>query len=147
MVWLYRSVIPVGRRGVIFSFKLFLPAFATRGGGSVSSLWYYSTVCLMFESTLKVSWKSTPCPALEKPTRQRLAFYAFQDVDKLSGRHSNILSSAIYRRRSTDRYASNSVLLAYVIVHCTTTKCSHIYRCQVTKEWDGRPAGHPGQHQ
>jgi hypothetical protein len=32
MVWLYRSPIPVGRRGVLFSFKLFLPAFATHTG-------------------------------------------------------------------------------------------------------------------
>ncbi len=35
-VWLCRSPIPVGRRGVISSFKWFLPAFATRrrrGGG------------------------------------------------------------------------------------------------------------------
>ncbi len=38
MVWLYRSRIPVGRRGVIFSFKLFIPAFATlRGGGGDSA--------------------------------------------------------------------------------------------------------------
>jgi hypothetical protein len=28
MVWLYRSPIPVGRRGVFYSFKLFLPDFA-----------------------------------------------------------------------------------------------------------------------
>ncbi len=32
MVWLYRSPIPVGRRGIISSFKFFLPAFATRRG-------------------------------------------------------------------------------------------------------------------
>jgi hypothetical protein len=32
MVWLHRSPIPVGRRGVIPSFKLFLPAFAARRG-------------------------------------------------------------------------------------------------------------------
>jgi hypothetical protein len=36
MVWLYRSPIPVGRRGVISSFKLFLTAFprVERGEGS-----------------------------------------------------------------------------------------------------------------
>jgi hypothetical protein len=35
MVWLYRSPIPVGRRGVFYLFKFFLPAFAAlRGGGS-----------------------------------------------------------------------------------------------------------------
>ncbi len=33
MVWLYRSPILVGSRGVISSFKWFLPAFATRRGG------------------------------------------------------------------------------------------------------------------
>jgi hypothetical protein len=33
MVWLHRSPIPVRRRGVISSFKLFLLAFATRKGG------------------------------------------------------------------------------------------------------------------
>ncbi len=32
IVWLYRSPIPVRRRGVISSFKWFLPAFATRRG-------------------------------------------------------------------------------------------------------------------
>ncbi len=32
MVWLYHSPIPVGRRGIISSFKWFLPAFATRRG-------------------------------------------------------------------------------------------------------------------
>ncbi len=32
MVWLYHSHIPVKRRGVISSFKLCLPAFATRRG-------------------------------------------------------------------------------------------------------------------
>ncbi len=32
MIWLHRSPIPVGRRGVISSFKWFLPAFATRRG-------------------------------------------------------------------------------------------------------------------
>ncbi len=32
MVWLHRSPIPVGRRGVISSFKWFLPAIATRRG-------------------------------------------------------------------------------------------------------------------
>ncbi len=32
VVWLYRSPIPVGRRGVISSFKWFLPVFATRRG-------------------------------------------------------------------------------------------------------------------
>jgi hypothetical protein len=35
MVWLYRSPIQVGRRGVISLFKLFLPAFATRRGRGV----------------------------------------------------------------------------------------------------------------
>ncbi len=41
MVWLYRSPIPVRRRGVISSFKWFLPAFATRRerGGRVGALW------------------------------------------------------------------------------------------------------------
>ncbi len=33
MVWLNRSPIPVGRRGVISSFKWFLPAFPREGGG------------------------------------------------------------------------------------------------------------------
>jgi hypothetical protein len=34
MVWLYRSPISAGRRGVFYSFKWFLPAFAAlRGGG------------------------------------------------------------------------------------------------------------------
>ncbi len=33
MVWLYRSPIPVGRRGVFYSFKWFLPAFVVLGGG------------------------------------------------------------------------------------------------------------------
>ncbi len=33
MVWLYRLPIPVGKRGVTFSFKWFLPALAARGGG------------------------------------------------------------------------------------------------------------------
>ncbi len=36
MVWLYRSPIPVGRRGVFDSFKLFLPCrrgLRGRGGG------------------------------------------------------------------------------------------------------------------
>ncbi len=36
MVWLYRSPIPVGRRGVFYAFKLFLPAltaFRERGLG------------------------------------------------------------------------------------------------------------------
>ncbi len=33
MVLLNLSPIPVGRRGVISSFKLFLPVFATRKGG------------------------------------------------------------------------------------------------------------------
>ncbi len=40
MVWLYRSPIPVGRRGVISSVKCFLPAFATleeKGGGEEES--------------------------------------------------------------------------------------------------------------
>ncbi len=32
MIWLHRSPIPVGRKGVISSFKLFLPSFATRKG-------------------------------------------------------------------------------------------------------------------
>jgi hypothetical protein len=35
--------VPVGRRGVISSFKLFLPVFATlrgRGGGGLSPLWF-----------------------------------------------------------------------------------------------------------
>jgi hypothetical protein len=35
MVWFYPSSIPVGRRDVISSFKLFLPAFATRRGRGV----------------------------------------------------------------------------------------------------------------
>jgi hypothetical protein len=41
MVWLNFSPIPVGRRGVIPSFKLFLPVLATlRGGGEgVGALW------------------------------------------------------------------------------------------------------------
>ena len=42
MVWLYRSPIPVGRRGVISSIKLFLPAFhrVEEGGGvGVGTLW------------------------------------------------------------------------------------------------------------
>jgi hypothetical protein len=41
MVWLYRSIIPMGRRGVISSFKWFLPTFpARRGrGGGVGTLW------------------------------------------------------------------------------------------------------------
>ncbi len=42
MVWLNRSPIPVGRRGVISSLKFFLPAFAVligRGVG-VGTLWY-----------------------------------------------------------------------------------------------------------
>ncbi len=33
MVWLYRSPIPVGRRGVFHSLKWFLPAFASLWGG------------------------------------------------------------------------------------------------------------------
>jgi hypothetical protein len=38
MVWRYRSPIPVGRREVFYSFKLFLPAFAVleRGGGEAA---------------------------------------------------------------------------------------------------------------
>jgi hypothetical protein len=39
-VWLYRSPIPVGRRGVLYLFKWFLPAFAAPkvgGGGSQSA--------------------------------------------------------------------------------------------------------------
>jgi len=32
MVWLNRSPIPVGRRGIISTFKLFIPAFTTRKG-------------------------------------------------------------------------------------------------------------------
>jgi hypothetical protein len=41
LVWIYRLPIPLGRRGVICSFKLFLPAFATlRGRGrGVGTLW------------------------------------------------------------------------------------------------------------
>ncbi len=40
MVWLYCLLIPVGRRGVISSFKLFLPTFDTRyGRGGVGTLW------------------------------------------------------------------------------------------------------------
>jgi hypothetical protein len=37
MVWQYCSPIPVGRRGVISSLKLFLPVFATRK--EVGTLW------------------------------------------------------------------------------------------------------------
>ncbi len=43
MVWQYRSPILVGRRGIISSFKWFLPAVAMRleeGGGDVGTLWY-----------------------------------------------------------------------------------------------------------
>ncbi len=42
MVWLYRSHIPLGRRGVISSFIIFLPGFAKRRGrrgGGVGTLW------------------------------------------------------------------------------------------------------------
>ncbi len=42
MVWLYRSSIPVGRKGVYYLFILRLPAFAVpreEGGGGVSTLW------------------------------------------------------------------------------------------------------------
>ncbi len=40
MVWLNLSPIPVGRRGVISSFKWFLSVYATcRGGGGVGALW------------------------------------------------------------------------------------------------------------
>ncbi len=39
-IWLYRSHIPVGRRGVFYSVKWYLPAFAAlRGGGGGSTLW------------------------------------------------------------------------------------------------------------
>jgi hypothetical protein len=40
MVWQYHPPIPVGRRGLFYSFKLFLPACTTlKGGGGGSAHW------------------------------------------------------------------------------------------------------------
>ncbi len=48
MVWQYLSLIPVGRKGVISSFKWFLPVVATcrGGGGEVGTLWVLLTPML-----------------------------------------------------------------------------------------------------
>jgi hypothetical protein len=45
MVWLNLSPIPVGRKGVISPFKLFLPVFATRRarGEGVGAPWFQQT--------------------------------------------------------------------------------------------------------
>ncbi len=58
MVWLHRSPIPVGRRGVISSFKLFLPVVATgRGRGrGVGTLWRKRIP--LRQSILRFTWGS-----------------------------------------------------------------------------------------
>ncbi len=66
MVWLYRSPIPVRRRGVYFSFKCFLPAFAAlrgRGGGGVSTSLQYSRYLLNF-CLVPNATAMTMCPRL-----------------------------------------------------------------------------------
>jgi hypothetical protein len=53
MVWLYLSPIPVGRRGVISSFKLFLPAFdARRGGSHCYDIFVYSFIVTVEKKNL-----------------------------------------------------------------------------------------------
>ncbi len=54
MVWLYRSPIPVGRRGVFYFLKWFLPTVvAPRGGGrGVSTLWLNHRLFGSFEFAL-----------------------------------------------------------------------------------------------
>jgi hypothetical protein len=50
MVWLYWLPIPVGRRGVFYSFKWFLPAFAAlREGGGMSTLWVCHVIILSLD--------------------------------------------------------------------------------------------------
>ncbi len=59
MVWLHPSHIPVGRRGVISSFKLFLPAFAThkrRGEGSALCVPTVSTWNAIIRRELSQNW-------------------------------------------------------------------------------------------
>ncbi len=54
MVWLNLSLIPAGRRGVISSFKWFLPVVVTRSGGGggegVGALWKQPTPCQDLQS-------------------------------------------------------------------------------------------------
>jgi hypothetical protein len=59
MVWLNLSPIPVGRRGIIFWFKWFLPVFATRRGRGeciVGALWSYLGYCRVRNSFMH-SWE------------------------------------------------------------------------------------------
>jgi hypothetical protein len=70
MVWLYRSPIPVERRGVIPSFNIFLPAFVMRRGwgGGVGTLCLRAITAtpvillIKLEATTIITWiEINPC--------------------------------------------------------------------------------------
>ncbi len=73
MVWLYRWPIPVGKRGIISSFKWFLPAFPNcRKGGRVGTLCVLYTPARKNRETLKQRIWVCVLNVLFHPSMQRI---------------------------------------------------------------------------
>ncbi len=77
MVWLNLSLIPVGRSGVIPSFKGFLPAFARRRGrgGGFGTLWSppYSHILFYFVNQAELF----PSAPRDERLRERILRWKF----------------------------------------------------------------------
>jgi hypothetical protein len=71
MVWLYRSPILVG---VFYLLKLFLPAFAARSGGGVSTIMHVRTYCTVHDYSLKY-----------KRILNRISYLLFYETAELTG--------------------------------------------------------------
>jgi len=79
MVWLYRSIIPVGRRGVFYSFKCFLTTFAVhrRRGEELAPFGFGGFSCIRWGVDTVENWTK-----LEKRIMKRTSVSIFKKKNK-----------------------------------------------------------------